>query len=184
MTARLKLAEQKWASNSLASTRKWVNMVKNARSKQEYTNSMAKFLGLTPATVAKSIPVKNFGEFQKNAEKFLPDLEDGLKSAIKAHSWSSGMKAAFSAPGTTGPRRIIRRGRRRRAKIPRPGKKRPGKSTAKTKRVKRRKSKTTRKSRKSTAKKTRKSTRRKTTRKSTARKSTARKTRRTRRRKK
>ncbi len=96
--SKLATIEEKWFRKTNAAQRKWLNAVKSSESLDAFCKQMASALGISEGEVRASLPVKNWAEFQANAEKYLPLFIDGVKKAYDNKKWSKGMIDAFTTP--------------------------------------------------------------------------------------
>jgi len=92
----LDVFEAKWFRRVKAAKNKWIEMVKKARTLEEYCEGIAAVTGLPVAVVRASFPARNYEEFQKNAEKFVDIWINNIERAFKEHKWSENYKTAFS----------------------------------------------------------------------------------------
>jgi len=97
MTAKLDLAQEKLIRKVRAARQKWVNMVKSARSLDEYVRKISQVTGLPEGTVRASLPAKNYAEFQRNADKYVDLLISNVEAAIRAGKWKEKYIEAFKS---------------------------------------------------------------------------------------
>jgi hypothetical protein len=95
MVRRIELAEQKLIRKIKAARPKWVEMVKRAESLDAYVKGIADFAGIPESVVRASLPVKNWAEFQRNAEAYVDILIEKVVRAVESGKWRKGYILAF-----------------------------------------------------------------------------------------
>ena len=130
MSAKLRAAEQKWARNTKARFKKfWPTSFRSGQTYDSWAKGIADFLGISPATVKKSLPAANFRAAQRNAGAYLQQALRNIDAAARTGAWSKGLKAAFGASASAG----VARPRKRRKKRKTTGKKKTTKKKGKKK---------------------------------------------------
>ena len=89
------MAEQKLIRKIRAAKEKWVAMVKDASTLDEYVKGIASFTGLPESTIRASLPVRNYAEFQRNAEQYVDLLIEKVVRAVERGKWRKGYLKAF-----------------------------------------------------------------------------------------
>lgn len=88
--------EEKWYKKSMAGFRAvWASAVKAAASLTAFTEGISAITGIPAATVAASLPAKNWAAFQVEADKYLPIAIAKIEAAYRAKKWSTNYRRAF-----------------------------------------------------------------------------------------
>ena len=91
------MAERKWFIKTTAAIRtKWLRMVKSSESLDAFVKGIADFLGVSEGVVRNSLPVKNWAEFQANAERYIDIMLTKIRRAYESKKWSRKLRAAFT----------------------------------------------------------------------------------------
>lgn len=92
----LAIIEDKWFRKAMAGFReRWAAGVKAAESLSAFCEGISAVTGIPAATVAASLPAKNWAAFQAEAEKYLPIAVAKIEAAHRAGKWSAHYKRAF-----------------------------------------------------------------------------------------
>jgi len=92
----LELAEEKWFRKAIAGFKEvWPAAVRAAESFDAFVKGISAITGIPEATVRASLPAKNWQEFQRNADKYLPKAVAKIEAAYRARKWSTKYKRAF-----------------------------------------------------------------------------------------
>ena len=96
----LEAIEQKWFNKAIAGFRQvWASAVKAAESFDAFVKGISAITGIPEATVRASLPAKNWQEFQREADKYLPIAIAKIEAAYRQRKWSRKYKKAFSTTG-------------------------------------------------------------------------------------
>ncbi len=91
------IAQEKWFKKTTAARSKWLEMVKKSESLDAFVKGVASFLGISEAEVRASIPVANWAEFQRNADKYVDKLISNVRKSYELKKWANNYKMAFTA---------------------------------------------------------------------------------------
>lgn len=92
----LSAIQEKWYKKAIAGFKaNWARMVKKADSFDAFVRGISAVTGIPEATVRASLPAKNWQEFQREADKYLPIAVAKIEAAYRAGKWAAKYKAAF-----------------------------------------------------------------------------------------
>jgi len=89
--------EEKWYRKALAGFKeKWAAIVRQATTYEAWVAGIAAVTGLPETTVRASFPAREYAEFQKNPEAYLPKALAKIEAAYRTKKWSRKYKEAFT----------------------------------------------------------------------------------------
>jgi hypothetical protein len=92
----LEAIQDKWYKKAIAGFKEnWARMVKMSESLDAFVRGISAVTGIPEATVRASLPAKNWAEFQREADKYLPIALSKIEAAYRAGKWKVKYRKAF-----------------------------------------------------------------------------------------
>ncbi|MEM2618611.1 MAG: hypothetical protein QW356_03885 [Candidatus Hadarchaeales archaeon] len=92
----LETKEAKWYRKAIAGFKElWTPAVKAAASYEAFVKGISAVTGIPESAVRASAPAREWAEFQKNPEAYLPTALAKLEAAHASKKWSVKYKRAF-----------------------------------------------------------------------------------------